>query len=75
MSDLSSGRPSSSLHQAVGEIKGSLDTILTVIHPQLAHLDKRVTTLETFRWQAIGGVSVIGFLLTVYEVYTNVQHR
>lgn len=77
MADSISGRPSSSLHQAVGELSGKMDTLLTIIHPQIQQLDKRVTVLESFRWQAIGGSVVVGFLLSVYEVYHNVPalHR
>lgn len=71
------GRPSSSLHQAVGEIKGQLDTMLTIVHPQIQQLDRRVTVLESFRCQTLGGAAVIGFLVSIYEVYHNVPtlHR
>lgn len=80
------GRPSSSLHFAVGELSGKVDQILTTILPQLeaerklreagdAGLDARVTDLEVWRWRAAGGGGVILFLVGSWEVWQHVIRR
>jgi hypothetical protein len=69
------GRPSSSLHQAVGEVSGKLDVIMLTVMPQVRELDTRVTALESWQWRILGGGAVIGFIFTTYEVWHNVLPR
>lgn len=76
------GRPSSSLHYAVGELSGKLDGILLRLEPRIGSLeaagealDHRVTDLEVWRGRAVGGGGVILFLFTTYEVWRNVIQR
>lgn len=76
------GRPSASLHYAVGELSGKLDMILASVNPRILALedtakgmDQRVTTLEQFRWQAIGGGGVILFIVGSWELVRYVIHR
>lgn len=69
------GRPSTSLHFAVGEINGKMDQLLSTILPQLADirkdhdsLDGRVGVVETKVAWATGAGAVIIFLITSWEV-------
>ena len=76
------GRPSSSLHYAVGELSGKLDGILSALEPRIkalesadTALDHRVTDLEVWRGRALGGGGVILFLVTSWELVRYVYHR
>lgn len=76
------GRPSASLHFAVGELKGSVEAIRLELMPRLRDLesghdkhDQRITDLEIWRGRAIGGGGVILFLVTSWEVVQHVIRR
>lgn len=85
----SRGRPSTSLHFAVGQIDGKLDQLIASLLPQLQALaqadqdihlrvdgvDIRVDEIE--RWQAriMGGVGVVVFLVGAWEVVRYVSIR
>lgn len=69
------GRPSSSLHFAVGELSGKLDQILGTILPQLAalqsadaSLDLRLKSVEVWQARMMGGVVVITGLIGAWEL-------
>jgi hypothetical protein len=73
--ETSPGRPSSSLHYAVGEINGKLDQLIASLLPQFQaltladqNLDHRVSTLERGQWLVTGGGVLIVFLFSAYEV-------
>lgn len=70
----SPGRPSASLHFAVGEMSGKLDQLLASLLPQLdalkasdAQLDARVGSLEVWQARMLGGGAVIVFIITALE--------
>jgi hypothetical protein len=71
----SRGRPSSSLHFVVGEMNGKLDQLLTTILPQLTDMDKRVTSLEEWRWTSMGAIAIIVFVIGSIEVIRYVTVR
>lgn len=78
----SQGRPSSSLHFAMGEVSGKLDQLMVAILPRLEaleradqHLETRIGSLEVWRGRSIGGAAVIVFLLTTWEGVRYVLHR
>jgi hypothetical protein len=82
MSGNSLGRPSNSLHFAVGEVNGKLDQLIAAILPQLQALrdedrllGNRVTTLEARSYKIIGGGSVVVFLIGSWELVRYVIHR
>lgn len=69
------GRPSNSLHYAVGEISGKLDQVIAYLLPQLhtiredhAALEVRVGNNEKMIARAMGGGAVVVFLVTAWEV-------
>lgn len=71
----SPGRPSTTLHYAVGEISGKLDQMMVLLLPRLteleanhATLDERVGTVEIRLARMAGGGAVIVFLISAYEV-------
>ena len=64
----SRGRPSTSLHFAVGEINGKLDQLLSTLLPQITDLDGRVAVVESKVAWATGAGAVIIFLITAWEV-------
>jgi hypothetical protein len=68
------GRPSASLHYAVGELSGKVDQILLTIIPQIndlkaadQSLSNRVTSLERLQWGFYGVVSIGGVLWAIFE--------
>lgn len=66
------GRPSSSLHFQMGEMKGALDIILQNVignKTELAGHDTRITRLEVWQGRLLGGGSVIVFLFGGLEVF------
>ncbi len=70
------GRPSSSLHFAVGEMSGKLDQIMATILPQIADLkamdaalDNRLSTLERDKWVFLGVIAAGGALWAVLQTY------
>lgn len=70
-----SGRPTNSLHYAVGEVSGKLDQIMALLLPRLstieanhAALEVRVGSNERTLARGIGGGAVVVFLITAYEV-------
>lgn len=73
--DASPGRPSASLHFAVGEINGKLDQLIASLLPQLQSLrdtdqslDVRVTALERGQWLVTGGGVLIVFIVSAWEI-------
>jgi hypothetical protein len=69
------GRPSTSLHFAVGEINGKIDQMIAQLLPQLQalrdaddSLGGRVTSLERGQWLVTGGGVIIVFLVTAWEI-------
>lgn len=79
--EVSPGRPSSSLHFAVGEINGKLDQLIASLLPQLqslrdadSSLDVRVTALERGQWLVTGGGVLIVFIVSAWEVIRVVLH-
>lgn len=69
------GRPSNSLHYAVGELSGKVDAIRLDLMPRLTDVEQRVTTLEQWQWRSIGGGGVILFLVGSWEVIQHVIRR
>lgn len=74
-SDASAGRPSSSLHFAVGEINGKMDQLIASILPQFTALreadqalDVRVTALEKGQWLVVGGGTLLVFIVSAWEI-------
>jgi hypothetical protein len=68
------GRPSSSLHFAVGEISGKLDQLLVTFIPEIAQLkqaddalDSRVSIVELKLSRFAGGGLVVLFLIGSWE--------
>lgn len=73
--EASPGRPSSSLHFAVGEINGKLDQLIASLLPQFnaltqadQALDVRVTALERGQWVVIGGGVLLTFIVSAWEI-------
>lgn len=69
------GRPSSSLHYAVGEISGKLDQVIANLLPRLNEIEANHSTLTLRvdgleKWQARigGGIAVIVIILGAVEV-------
>lgn len=69
------GRPSNSLHYAVGEISGKLDQVIASLLPQLVELkaghealEVRVSQNEKVLARFMGGGAVVIFLITAFEV-------
>lgn len=69
------GRPSNTLHYAVGEISGKLDQVIAHLIPRLsdletshAALEVRVGANEKVLARFMGGGAVIVFLISAYEV-------
>lgn len=62
------GRPSNTLHFVVGEMSGKLDQIMATLLPQLTELDTRVKVVELKQALTAGGVGVIVFIITTWEV-------
>lgn len=69
------GRPSSSLHFVVGEMNGKLDQLMASLMPQLASLvaaddalDVRVAALEVWQGRLLGGMALVVFLVSGWEV-------
>lgn len=69
------GRPSTSLHFAVGEISGKLDQLIAALLPQFeslraadGSLDLRVTALERGQWLVTGGGLIIVFIVSAWEI-------
>jgi hypothetical protein len=63
----SAGRPSNSLHFAVGEISGKLDQLLVTLLPQLTDHETRISTVEVRQARMLGGGAVIVFIITALE--------
>ena len=70
-----SGRPSNSLHYAVGEISGKLDQVIAQLVPQLASIETnhgvlslRVDTLEKWQSRIMGAGGIIIIVLSSVEV-------
>jgi hypothetical protein len=68
------GRPSSSLHFAVGEISGKLDQLLVTFLPEITQLkqaddalDNRVSIVELKLSRFAGGGMVILFFIGAWE--------
>lgn len=79
--EATAGRPSSSLHFAVGEINGKMDQLIASLLPQLqalrdtdSSLDVRVTALERGQWLVTGGGIIIVFIVSAWEVIRVVLH-
>lgn len=71
----SPGRPSTSLHYAVGEISGKLDQVIASLLPQLqalrdadVDLEGRVSSLERGQWLVTGGGLIIVFIVSAWEI-------
>lgn len=73
--EASAGRPSASLHFAVGEMSGKLDQLLLTLLPQLQALDTRVSSLETWQGRMLGGGAVIVFIITALEAVPYAWHH
>jgi hypothetical protein len=76
-----SGRPSASLHYAVGEINGKLDQLMVAILPQLQALTQaddamgmRLDVLENKLSWLYGAGAVVVFLIGAWEVVRVVVH-
>lgn len=77
----SRGRPSHSLHYAVGEISGKLDQVIAHLLPRLtdieashAALEIRVGNNEKVLARFMGGGAVVVFLITAFEVIRYAIH-
>ena len=61
------GRPSTSLHYAVGEISGKLDQVISSLIPlrgEVEGIDGRVAELEVWRGYINGSLAVISLIIT-----------
>ena len=69
------GRPSNSLHYAVGEISGKLDQVMALLLPRLstieadhAALEVRVSSNEKVLARFMGGGGILIILIPAFEV-------
>lgn len=69
------GRPSNSLHYAVGEISGKLDQLMALLLPQLSDHETRIASIEVTQARMIGGGAVIVFVITALEAVPYVWHQ
>lgn len=71
----SPGRPSTSLHFAVGEMSGKLDQLLLTLLPQLNDINARLSVVETWQGRMLGGGAVVIFIITALEAVPYVWHQ
>lgn len=69
------GRPSNSLHYAVGEISGKLDQLLVQLLPTLTDHETRIGNIEVRQARMLGGGAVIVFLITALEAVPYAWHH
>jgi hypothetical protein len=71
----SAGRPSASLHFAVGEMSGKLDNLTALLVPQLADHETRIGALEVWQGRLLGGGAVIVLIITALEAIPYAWHH